>query len=173
VDERGELALGDVADEAEVGSVGLERMIAVEGAEVSGIPCGAEERGEMAVVAAEHLEYGGELFGEDQEAAVGDVVAYGVDEAVGVEAGVGDAVGEPGLVDLGDEAADVIPACSLAGFAGFADEDDEEIEAVTGGLHHAVGSGAEEVAEGGEELEEDGGGVGFGVGREGVDDLAG
>ena len=66
----------------------------------------------------------------------------------------------PETIDFGEEAGDLPPACSFAGLARFADQYDEEIEAVTGGAHDAVGRGAGEVAEGGQELQEDGSGIG-------------
>jgi hypothetical protein len=44
---------------------------------------------------------------------------------------------------------------------------------VAGGFDHAVGAGADEIAEGGEELEEECSGMRFGVGREAVDDASG
>jgi hypothetical protein len=66
-----------------------------------------------------------------------------------------------------------VPAGAFAGFAGIADEDDEEVEGVAGGFDHAVGAGADEIAEGCEELEEECGGMRFGVGREAGDDASG
>jgi hypothetical protein len=44
---------------------------------------------------------------------------------------------------------------------------------MAGGADHAVGSTADQVAEGGEKLEEDGRGMGFGVGSDGSDGDAG
>jgi hypothetical protein len=123
----------------------------------------------------EAVEDGGELLGEDEEAAVrgGLLVAEGVDESAGVEASGGDAGGEPGMIDFGEEAGDATPAGSFAGLTGITDEDDEEVEGVAGVVHHAVGSGADDVAEGSEELEQDGGRVGLGVRGEGADGVAG
>ena len=63
--------------------------------------------------------------------------------------------GRPSSPGLG-VSVDLTPARSFAGFAGFADQDDEEVEAVTGGADRAVRRGAEDVAEGGEDLQEDG-----------------
>ena len=79
----------------------------------------------------------------------------------------------PETIDFGEEAGDLPPACSFAGLARFADQYDEEIEAVTGGAHDAVGRGAGEVAEGGQELQEDGSGIGFGVRGKATDGEAG
>ena len=76
-------------------------------------------------------------------------------------------------VGFGEEAGDLAPACSFAGLARFADQYDEEIEAVAGGAHEAVRRGADEVAEGGQELQEDGCGIGFGVRRKATDSEAG
>ena len=48
-------------------------------------------------------------------------------------------------------------------------QDDEEIQAVAGGIDHAVGSRADQVAECGQKLEENGGRVGLGMGSDGAD----
>jgi hypothetical protein len=61
------------------------------------------------------------------------------------------------------------PAGSLAGFAGVADEDDKEVQIVACGFDHAVRRRAGHIAKGGEKLEENGGGIGLGVGRDGTD----
>jgi len=100
-------------------------------------------------------------------------IAESLDESSCGQTGGGDAGGEPGLVHLREETGDLAPAGAFTGFAGIAYEDEVEVEGVTGGVDHAVGSAAEEVAEDGQELEEEGGGVGFGVGRDGADGLAG
>jgi hypothetical protein len=63
----------------------------------------------------------------------------------------------------GDRWRDLAPAGPFAGLARFADENDEEIEAVTGGTDAAMRGGADEVAKGSQELEEDGGGIGLGM----------
>ena len=44
---------------------------------------------------------------------------------------------------------------------------------MAGGVDHAVGAAADQVAEGGEELEENGGGVGLGVRGDGADGESG
>ena len=49
----------------------------------------------------------------------------------------------------------------------------KRLEGVAGGFDHAVGTGADEIAEGREELEEECSGMRFGVGGEGVDDASG
>jgi hypothetical protein len=78
-----------------------------------------------------------------------------------VWAGGGHAARKPEGVGFGEEAGDLAPAGPFAGLARFADEDDEEIEAVTRGTDSAVRGGTDEVAEGRQELEEDGGGIGL------------
>jgi hypothetical protein len=121
------------------------------------------------------LKDGGELLREQEEAAIGGrlLITQSMDDAVGCGAGGGDAARGPEIVDFGEEAGELAPACSFASLARFADQYDEEIEAVTSGSHKAVRRGADEVAEGGQELQEDGGGIGFGVRREGADGEAG
>jgi hypothetical protein len=81
----------------------------------------------VTLLPAEHVEDGGELLGEDEEAAVGGrlFITQGVDEAAGRETGGGDAAGDPRVVDFREEAADLAPAGSLAGLAGFAYQDKE------------------------------------------------
>jgi hypothetical protein len=171
----GELALGDVGDEAKVGAGGAQGVVHVEGGEVAVVPGTAEQGREVAVAAFEGVGDGGELLGEGEEAAVGGrlLIAEGADESAGGEAGGVDAGGEPDGVDAGEEVGDEVPTGAFAAFAGVADEDDEEVEGVAGGFDHAVGAGADEVAEGGEGLKEEGCRMRFCVGREGEDDAAG
>jgi hypothetical protein len=170
-----EFLLGDVADEADVSPGSLQRMVAVEGAEIAGIPGASEQRGEMTGLPSERLEYTGKLLGEEEETAVGGriLVAQGLDEAVGGEAGGGYAAIDPRGVDFREETRDLAPAWTFAGLAGFADEHDKEIQAVACGLDHAVRGGPDYIAESGEELQQNGGRVGFGVGGNGADDTAG
>ena len=165
VDMVGKLALRDVTDDAQVGGGGLNGMMAVMGAEVAAVPGTTEERGELAGLAAEDLEHCGELLGEQEKAAIGGglVIPQGMEDAVRCGAGGGDASCGPDGVGIGEEAGDLAPAGSFAGLAGFADQDNEEIEAVTCGAYAAVRDGADEVAEGRQELEEHGSGMGFGV----------
>ena len=82
----------------------------------------------------------------------------------------GDAACRPERVCFGEEAGDLAPAGPFAGLARFADEDNEEIETVARGADTAVRGRADEVAEGGQELEQDGGRVGFGVRGEAIHD---
>jgi hypothetical protein len=96
-----------------------------------------------------------------------------MDETTRWQAGGGYAAADPEVIHFREEAADLAPAGSLAGFAGFADQDDEEVQTVTGGFHHTVRGRPYKVAEGGEELEENGGRIGFGVRRDGADDPPG
>jgi hypothetical protein len=117
------------------------------------------------------MEDGGELIAKGKEAAIGRrlLIAQSIDEAGGGEASGGDASIEPGAIHFGEKAGDLVPTGSLAGFAGFTYEHDEKVEAMTGGVDHAVGSAPDQVAEGGEELEKDGGGVSLGVRGDGAD----
>ena len=107
-----ELMLGDVADEADVGAGRLQRMAAVKGAEIAGIPGAPEQRGKMTALPSEGLENTGKLLGEQEETAVGGriLVAQGVDEAVGGEAGGGYAVIDPRVVNFREETGDLAPA---------------------------------------------------------------
>jgi hypothetical protein len=59
--------------------------------------------------------------------------------------------------------------CGLAGFG----DDDEEIEAVAGGTDEGVGGGSGEVAERGEELQQQSHGIGLAVGGKATDEAAG
>ena len=86
----------------------------------------------------------------------------------GCGASGGDAVRGPERVRFGEEAGDLAPAGSFAGLARFADEDNEEIETVARGTDTAVRGRADKVAKGGQELEQDGGRVGFGVRGEAI-----
>jgi hypothetical protein len=72
------------------------------------------------------------------------------------------------MVDFREEAANLVPACSLAGLAGFADQHHEKVETMAGSIDHAVGRGTNGIAEGGQQLEEDGGGMGLGVRSQGA-----
>jgi hypothetical protein len=67
------------------------------------------------------------------------------------------------MIDFSEEAADLVPTCPLAGLAGFADQHHEKVETMAGSIDHAVGRGTNGIAEGGQQLEEDGGGMGFAV----------
>ena len=76
---------------------------------------------------------------------------------------VNTAPGDPRAIDFSEEAADLVPARSLAGLAGLADQHHEKVETMAGGIDHAVGRGTNGIAERGQQLEEDGGGMGFAV----------
>jgi hypothetical protein len=117
------------------------------------------------------MEGGGELFREGEKPAVGGrlLIAQSMDEATGGKARGGDARGEPGLVHLSEETRNLIPTGALAGLAGVAYEHDVQIQTVAGGIDHAVRSAAEQVAEDGQKLEENGGRVGLGMGSDGAD----
>jgi hypothetical protein len=172
----GELACGDMSDEPEVGAGGVEEMASVlNGKVAAAIPRAAEQRGELAGVLAEHMEHGGELLSEEEEAAVGGglLIAQSMNDGVGCGAGGGYAARNPIRVGLVEEASDLTPAGSFAGLAGFAHQYDEEVEAVTSGADRAMRRGADQVAEGGQELQEDGSGIGFRVRRKAADSEAG
>jgi hypothetical protein len=111
------------------------------------------------------MENGGEFFREREQAAVRGrlLIAQRIDKGSGRQASRGDAFGDPGLVDFSEEAADLVPACSLAGLAGLADQHHEKVETMAGSIDHAVGRGTNGIAERGQQLEEDGGGMGFAV----------
>jgi hypothetical protein len=121
------------------------------------------------------MEDGGKLFRECEKAAIGGrlLIAQSGDEAAGCEASAGDAGGEPGLVHLREETADLTPTGALTGLAGIAYEHDVQVQTVTGGIDHAVGSTADDVADDGQKLEEHGGRVGLGVGSDGADGESG
>ena len=125
----------------------------------------------MSLGPAHGMEDGGELFGEREQAPVGGrlLIVESIDQAGSGQARGGDAGGDPRVIEFGEEAGDMAPAASLAGLAGFTYQHDEEVEAVAGGIDHAVGAGADDVAESGEQLEEDGGGMSLGVRGEGAD----
>ena len=76
-------------------------------------------------------------------------------------------------IDFGEEPGYLVPTCSLAGLAGFSDEDDEEVQGVAGGADHAVRAGADHVAKGGEQLQENGLGLGLGVRSQGAHGFSG
>jgi hypothetical protein len=97
------------------------------------------------------------------------LIAQSVDEATGRKASGGDPGGKPGVVDFGEETGDLTPAGALTGFAGIAYEHDVEVQTVAGGIDHAVGSAADQVAEDGQKLEKNGGRVGLGVRSDGAD----
>jgi hypothetical protein len=119
----------------------------------------------------ERTEDGGELLREREEPAIGRrlLIAKGMDKTAGCKTSAGDAGREPRLVDFGKEAGDLTPTGALARFAGIAYEDKKEVQTVAGGIHHAVRSATDHVAEGGQKLEQDGGGMGLGVRSDGAD----
>ena len=90
-------------------------------------------------------------------------------EAVQGKGSASDTGGEPGWIDFGEEAGDMIPTAALACLAGIANQHDEEVEAVAGGIDLAVGPTIDKVAEDGEKLKEQRSRMGFGVGRDGAD----
>jgi hypothetical protein len=96
------------------------------------------------------------------------LIAQSIDKGSGRQASGGDAFGDPGMIDFSEEAADLVPACPLAGLAGFADQHHEKVETMAGSIDHAVGRGTNGIAERGQQLEEDGGGMGLGVRGQGA-----
>jgi hypothetical protein len=170
-----ELMLSDMAHQADMGPGGLHRLVTIHGAEMAAVPGAAEQRRKVTLLPREHVEDRGELLGEHEEAAIGDrlFITQSMDEAASRQTGGGDAVGDPKVIDFGKEAADLAPAGSLAGLAGFAYQDDEEVETVTCGLNRTVRARPDEVAESGEKLQENRGWIGFGVRRDGADDRSG
>ena len=119
----------------------------------------------MALGTPQGMENGGEFFREREQAAVRGrlLIAQSIDKGSGRQSSCGDAFGDPRVVDFIEEAADLVPACSLAGLAGFADQHHEKVETMAGSIDHAVGCGTNGIAERGQQLEEDGGRMGFAV----------
>src|SRR5580704_15088280 len=111
------------------------------------------------------MENGGEFLREGKQAAVRGrlLIAQSEDKGSGRQASGSDTFGDPRAIDFREEAADLVPACSLARLAGFADQHDEKVESMAGSIDHAVGRGTNGIAERGQQLEEDGGGMGFAV----------
>ena len=173
VERLGELALGDVTDEAEVASAGLHEAVTVEHAQGSAIPGAAQQRRELGAAAAHGVQHGGEFLGEHEQAAIACLLAHNADEAAGGETRAGDTILGPGGIHFGEEAGDLVPTGSLARLAGFSDKHEEEVQGVTGGADHAVWSGADDVAKGGEQLQENGFGLGLGVRGQGAHGLPG
>jgi hypothetical protein len=89
------------------------------------------------------MEHGGELLGEEEEAAIGGglLIAQSMNDGVGCGAGGGYAARNPIRVGFAEEASDLTPAGSFAGLAGFAHQYDEEVEAVTSGADCAMRRG--------------------------------
>ncbi len=170
----GEFAGRDMGDHAEVRVGGAEEMGSIVSIKVASIPGRAEQRGELAGVVAEQMEDGGELLGQEEEAPIGGrlLIAQGIEDAVRGGARGRYAARDPTRVGFVEEVGDLTPAGSFAGLAGFAGQYDEEIEAVTGGAGHAVRRRAGHVAEGGEEMQEVGRGIGFRVQRKTADSKA-
>lgn len=167
----GELTGRDMGDHAEVRVGGAEKVGSIVRVEVATIPGRAEQRGELAGIVAEQMEDGGELLSEQEEAPIGGgvFIAQEMKDAVGSRAGGVYAARDPERIGLVEEVGDRTPAASFAGLAGFTDQYNEEIKAVTGGADHAMRCRANHVAEGGKELQQDGHGIGIDRQREGAD----
>ena len=160
-----EFALRDVGDHADMRAGCLGGVETLEGAEIATIPGTTEQGREVALGPPQGIEDDGEFFREGEQAAVRGrlLIAQSIDKRGGRQASGGDAFGDPGVVDFSEETADLVPACSLAGLAGFADQHHEKVETMAGSIDHAVGRGTNGIAERGQQLEEDGGGMGFAV----------
>jgi hypothetical protein len=111
------------------------------------------------------MEHRCKLLTEQEKTAIEDrlLIAQPMQEGSRCGASGGNAARRPERVCFGEEAGDLAPTGPFAGLARFADEDNEEIETVARGTDAAFRVWADEVAKGGQELEEDGGRVGFGV----------
>ena len=81
----GELSLGDVGDEADMGVGCVEWVGAIEHAEVAVVPSTTKQGGEMSLGAFDGVQDGGELFGYREQAAVGGwlLIAQSVEQAGG------------------------------------------------------------------------------------------
>jgi hypothetical protein len=121
------------------------------------------------------MEHGGELLREQEKTAIGNrlLITQGMEDGTRCGASGGDAVCRPERIGFGEDARDLAPAGSFAGLARFADKNNEEIETVARGADTTMRDRADEVAEGGQELEKDGGRVGFGVWGEATNDATG
>ena len=160
-----EFALRDVGDQADMRAGCLDGVETMERVEIATIPGATEQGREVALGTPQGVENGSEFFREREQAAVGGrlLIAQSIDKRRGRQASSGDTFGDPRAVDFIEEAADLVPAGSLAGLAGFADQHHEKVETMAGGIDHAVGRGTNGIAERGQQLEEDGGGMGFAV----------
>ena len=119
------------------------------------------------------MQHGGEFLGEHEQTAIACLLAHNADEAARGETRADDTILSPGAIHFGEEAGDLVPTGSLARLAGFADEHEEEVQGVTGGADHAVRAGANDVAKGGEQLQENGFGLGLGVRGQGAHGFSG
>jgi hypothetical protein len=165
----GELALGNVSN----GS--LVQTARVGGPDMAMIPGAAEQGRELAFRSRRGVKYGGEFFREREQPAIGGglPIAQIVEQASGGQPSGCDASVDPRLVNFREQATDLIPTGPFARLTGFAYQDNEEIEAMTGGIHHAVGSGTHDIAKSGEQLKKDCGRMRLGVRGKGTNSLAG
>ena len=67
----GELTLGDVGDEADMGAGGAQLLVHIGRGEIATIPGAAEQGDKCPLPRLEGVEDGGELFRKDEQAAVG------------------------------------------------------------------------------------------------------
>ena len=149
-------------------------MVTVEHTQSAAIPSAAEQGRELRLTAAHGVQHGGELLGEHQETAIACLLApENADEAARGETRAGDTILRPGGIHFGEELGDLVPTRSLARLAGFSDQHDKQIQGVTGGPDHTVRSRTDDVAKGGEELQENGFRLGLGVRGQGAHGLPG
>jgi hypothetical protein len=92
-----QLTLGDVGDEADMSSGGLQALVHIEGGEIAAIPGAAEQGRELCLATFQRIEDGSELLGECEETTVGGrlLITQSVNQATGSEAAAGDTGGEP------------------------------------------------------------------------------
>jgi hypothetical protein len=119
------------------------------------------------------VQHGGEFLGEHEQTPIACLLAHNADEAACSKTGADDTIVRPGGIHFGEEAGDLVPTGSFARLAGFANKDEEEVQGVTGGADHAVRAGANDVAKGGEQLEENGFRLGLGVRGQGAHGFSG
>ena len=150
-----EFALRDVGDQADMRAGCLDGVEPTERVEIATIPGATEQGREVALGTPQGMENGGEFFREREQAAVRGrlLIAQRIDKRRGRQASSGDTFGDPGAVDFIEETADLVPACSLAGLAGLADQHHEKVETMAGSIDHAVGRGTNGIAERGQQLE--------------------
>jgi hypothetical protein len=151
-----------------------ERPLGVEHAQCAVIPGAAKQGRELRPAAAHGVQHGGNFLGEHQETSIACLLSrQDGDEAARGKTRAGDTILRPGAIHLGEELGNLVPTGPLASLAGFSDQHDKEIQAVTGGPNHAVRAGADDVAKGGEQLQENGFRLGFGVRGQGAHGLPG
>src|SRR5271156_3822818 len=117
----GQLALGNVGNEADVSAGGVEQTARVEGPDMAMIPGAAEHGGKLAFSPRQRVKYGGEFFREREEPAIGGglLIAQSVEEATRGQPSGCDASIDPRLVNFREQATDLIPTGPFARLTGF------------------------------------------------------